>query len=282
MTKKILLTGANGFIGRHVLSYLKEEGYTPDTPGRAVLNVNDADSVDTFLKENKYDILLHFANISPGTNPVDKTENILEYTLRGFANFAKHADKFEKIIYSGSGAEYDKRFDIKSVAEEDIGRTIPADAYGLAKYINNLVTRGSKNIYNLRIFGCYGPYDVKTKFIRDAVDCVLQGQPITIRQNCFFDYLYVQDYARIVKHFIENEPSFHDYNVCTGKRISLYEIAEIVNRQMGSNAGIIVAKEGLNKEYSAANNRLLSEIPDFKFTNIEDGIAKQIAWQKEI
>lgn len=278
--KKILLTGGTGFIGRNIFPILQSK-YEIKSPRRNELNINDENSVDEYLSENNFDILIHCANITPGKNPVDKVENMLEYTIKAFLNFQKHSDKFEKMFYLGSGAEYDKRNDIISIKETDIGNSIPVDAYGLAKYVINQIARGSKNIYNLRIFGCYGPTDAKTKFIRDCIDCCLEHRPITIRQNCYFDYMYVEDLAGIIDKMINSELKHHDYNICTGKKIDLLTIAKIVDRKMQSNLGIEIAKEGLNKEYTANNDRLLNDIGDFVFTSIDEGIQKQIDWQKE-
>lgn len=277
--KKILLTGGTGFIGGNILPILQKK-YEVKFPRRNELNINDESSVDEYLSNNKFDILIHSANITPGKNSVDKMENMLEYTIKAFLNFQKHSDKFEKIFYFGSGAEYDKRKDIVLIKETDIGNSIPVDPYGLAKYVINQIARGSKNIYNLRIFGCYGPTDAKTKFIRDCIDCCLEHKPITIRQNCYFDYMYVEDLARIIDKMINSELNYHDYNICTGKRIDLLTIAKIIDKKMQNNQGIKIGQEGLNKEYTANNARLLSDIGTFDYTCIEDGIQKQIDWQK--
>ena len=277
--KKILLTGGTGFIGGNILPILQKK-YEVKSPRRNELNINDESSVDEYLSNNKFDILIHSANITPGKNSADKMENMLEYTIKAFLNFQKHSDKFEKIFYFGSGAEYDKRKDIVLIKEMDIGNSIPVDPYGLAKYVINQIARGSKNIYNLRIFGCYGPTDAKTKFIRDCIDCCLEHKPITIRQNCYFDYMYVEDLARIIDKMINSELKYHDYNICTGKRIDLLTIAKIIDKKMQNNQGIKIGQEGLNKEYTANNARLLSDIGAFDYTCIEDGIQKQIDWQK--
>ncbi|MDR1695375.1 MAG: NAD(P)-dependent oxidoreductase [Endomicrobium sp.] len=278
--KKVLLTGASGFVGRNILAFL-EKHYEVKAPKRQELNVVDEHSVDNYLKDNKFDIVVHCANISPLNNPADRSENILEYTLRAFLNIAKYSGDFEKIIYTGSGAEYDKRFDIKMAKEEDIGKHIPADHYGYAKYILNTIARNSENIYNLKLFGCYGPTDAKTKFIRDAIDCCLENKAVSVRQNCFFEYLYVGDLAEIIHWFIENKPKYHDYNMSTNTPTDLVTIAQMVADKMGNRKKIEIAKEGLNKEYTASNQRLVSELKNFRFTTLSEGIDKQIAWQAD-
>lgn len=279
MRKKVLVTGATGFIGRNIIPILAKN-FDILAPRRNELNLIDKKSVEAYFTNNTFDIVIHCASANPGKNCLDKQENMESDIISAFDNLAMFAERVEKVICLGSGAEYDKNYDIKMITEEEIGRSIPDTAYGRAKYIINEKVRKSKNIYNLRIFGCYGPTDAKTKFIRDAIDCCLENKAITIRQNCYFDYMYVEDLAEIMKWFIENTPKYKDYNVVTGKPIDLLSIAKIISEKMDNTKGIEIANEGFNKEYTASNKRLLDEMKEFCFTPIEIGIAKQIEWQK--
>lgn len=273
------MTGAGGFIGRNILPLLRES-YSVIAPYRRELNTVDKKSVDEFLGAKRFEILLHLAVPRPGGNSSDKIENHFEDLIRGFLNFEHHSEKFEKIIYVGSGAEYNKARNIENAREEDIGGNIPGDPYGFSRYISNKIARGSSNIYNLRIFGCYGPSEMKTRFIRDAIDSSLRGEPISIRQDCLFDYLYVEDLAGVVRWFIENKPAYHDYNVVTGKPEYLSNIAKMIAEKTGNNKDIIIRQDGLNRAYTASNERLLREIGPFNFTSLSEGIDRQIAWQE--
>ena len=279
MKKKLLLTGGSGFIGRNIIPLLTKK-YDVFAPRRSELNLLDKNSLKDYFNKNNFQIIVHCAGANPSKNPIDKIENFQNDIVNAFDNIAVYYSHVEKILSLGSGAEYDKCFDIKMVTEDAIGKHIPDAPYARAKYIINEKIRKSKNIYNLRIFGCYGPTDAKSKFIRDAIDCCIENKPISIRQNCYFDYIYVEDLSGIISWFIENTPKYHDYNVVSGKPIDLFTIASIVAKQMDNKLGIVVAKKGLNNEYTASNERLLKEIGDFRFTPIEDGISKQIEWQK--
>ena len=275
--KKILLTGGTGFIGRNILSVLREK-YDVVAPTRAELNINDQGGIDAWLKENKADVLVHCAIVNPA-KAVDAGRSVLADTLKAFLCLTRHP--FEKIVYIGSGAEYDKAKNIVNVSEEDIGKRVPADEYGLAKYALNKIARSSKNIINMRIFGCYGPMEPERRFIRHAVDCCLKNEPVTIRQDCRFSYIFVKDLARAVLRVLESETRFHDYNICSGT-YKLSELAEIVKKQMNNPLPTQIGAEGFNNEYTAINTRFTKEFPDFEFTPIEQGIAEQISWQRSL
>jgi GDP-L-fucose synthase len=273
--QSILLTGGTSFIGRNILPLLQDY-YSVTAPRHTELDVCDQKIIDKYLTVNNFDILIHLA---AGHRNENEKKRALEI-LRSFFMLKKYSDGFQKILYIGSGAEYDQDYDIKTVAEDDIGKNIPKTPYALAKYILNDITRKSENIYNLRIFGCYGPFEASSRFVHHAITCCLKNEPITIRQDCYFEYLYVTDLVYIIRWFIENKPHYHDYNLVPGKPVLLSEIAQIVAQKMGNLKGIKILKEGLNNEYTANNQRLLSEIKNLKFTSMDEGIDRQIAWQK--
>lgn len=278
--KKVLLTGASGFVGSNVLPFLEKE-YRMYTPTRKELDVKRKDEVTGYLRDNEFDVVIHFASPSPVRSAqFDSYDRLFADSITIFKNFYQNRDLFGKMIYSGSGAEYDKRYDITNVKEEQIGQTVPMDDYGLSKYIINDLASKSNNIYNLRIFACYGPREYDTKFIRHCIRCSLKNEPITIRQNCYFDYLYVDDYARYLKYFIENTPLHHDYNAVSGKRISLKQIAEIVCEKMGNLHPVQIMQEGLNSEYTACGDRIKKETGITELISIEEGIEKMIEWEK--
>lgn len=279
--KNVLLTGGTGFIGRNIKPYLSER-CNLFTPNRFELNLYSEDDVRKYIVDNKIDIVIHSANPNPAKNKLDNQESMFEDSIRMFMNFYQARDCFDMMYTIGSGAEYNKSKDACMVTEDDEFRSVPYDSYGLAKFTINQIVAKSDKICNLRIFGCFGPTDHESKFITHAIRCCLKKENITIRQNCYFDYLHVMDLAKIIEYFIYNMPKHTSYNVCTGVRKSLYEIAEEVKRQMGTDNKIILLKDGFNKEYTASNKRLKKELGDYEFISIEDGITAQINYEKEI
>lgn len=281
---KILITGGSGFVGRNVKEYLEERGYDVSAPSSAELDCMDEDSVREYLHANRYDIVLHFAIYADETRVIKDRSVILEYNLRMFLHFQKCSDLYGRMIYSGSGAEYDKRYPIVMVSEEELRkRTLPGDYYGLMKRTVNQIIETSDNIYNFRLFGIFGKYEYwKTKYISNLCCKSMKGLPLSIRQNCYFDYLWIDDFCRMVERFIQlDKPKYHTYNAVRGEKIDLLSLAHIVNEIADDKREIFICREGYANEYTASNSRIMEELPDMQYTDIKTAVSKLYSWYKE-
>ncbi|MCI9487235.1 MAG: NAD(P)-dependent oxidoreductase [Lachnospiraceae bacterium] len=277
--KRILLTGGSGFIGRNLTEALNGE-YEIYAPSHKELELLDETAVCDYIRQNRIDDVIHAAVHVPMVNG---GEHELANDLRMFLNLTKNSGIVEKTLYFGSGAEYDKRFHIRMAKEEEIGDHIPETDYGLAKYTMNEIARNSDNIYNLRLFGIFGKYELfYIKFLSNLCCKAIYDLPLTVRRDCYFDFLYIEDLAGIVRWFLENTPRHHDYNVCSGKEYLLTELAGKVLRRSGKKLPVKLLSEERNLDYSASNERLRAEIPDLRITEIDPAIGELYGYYEGI
>lgn len=282
--KKLLILGGNGFAGKNLREYFQlfTTEYIIFSPSSSELNLLDEEKVSNYLEIERFDVIINAAISNPRRKSYLQGSRELDNDLRMFYNLERCSDLYGKMLYFGSGAEYDKRYPISKVTECDIGRSIPVSDYGLAKYIIGKNIDKSNNIYNLRIFGLYGKYEnYGTTFISGACCKVIKGLPISIRQNVFFDYLFIDDFCKIVQYFVDNTPRYHTYNLCSGTSIDLITIANKVREISGVNVPIYVCKEGLANEYTADNTRLMKEVGSFEFSQICDTIQSLYGFYRE-
>lgn len=255
--KNILITGARGFVGRNLKEALSEQ-YRVFAPLHSELELLDYDALARYVEKNKIESVVHAAIHVPMFNGVEKE---FFNDMQMFLNLEKLSAGLDKLLYFGSGAEFDKRFDITMVREEDWGRSIPVTEYGLAKYTMNRIARDSRNIYNLRLFGIFGKYELwQIKFLSNLCCKALFDLPLTVRKACRFDFLCIDDLAPVVSWFLENEPQFHDYNVCMGIPYELTDLTKMVNAIANKDLPIWVLSDGRNPEYTACADRLWNEI----------------------
>jgi len=262
----ILITGGSGFIGRNLVEGLKTK-YKIYAPSHKQLDLFDYKKVNTYIKKNKIKVVIHSA--------IKGGDMVFENTMRMFMSILYSIDHIDKFIHLGSGAEYAKTRDLKKVKEIDFGKFIPEDDYGFAKYLCSRIAQNNKKIITLRLFGIYGKYeDYRYKFIANSIVKNLLKFPIKIKQSVIFDYLYIDDFVKIVDDFIKKPSKHNFYNISPTKSISLIEIVKIINKISDYKSKIEVINKGLNFQYTADNKRLLSEIKGFKFTSYEEGIAR--------
>lgn len=279
--KKILITGFKGFIGSHLFKSFKEKF---KTHGRDIdtLNLLDAQAVSQYLKKMRFDVIIHAATWSDTRNSNHPPDEVLANNLNMFFNLVRHREDFGKLIYYGSGAEYGRQALPPKTKEDYFNTAIPDSAYGLSKFIMAQYTLTSDNVYELIPFSVFGPgEDWRIRFISNACCRDIFDLPITIKKNVVYDYLYISDLVKITEWFVKNTPLEHRYHLCSGKPYGLYSLAKMVQAYSGKKKEIIIAQDGLGREYSGDNSKLLKLIDNVQFTKMEDAIASLYQWYLE-
>ncbi|MDF2944236.1 MAG: WcaG [Herbinix sp.] len=273
--KKLLILGSTGFIGKNMYDYFKDK-YLVYAPMKIQLDALSEINIYEHLSKNYYDVIINALDIR------EFNQYYLEHRLRMYTNLERFNNLYGKMIYFGSGAEYARELPINSIVEDEFDRKIPEDTYGFCLHQISKSAMISKNIYNFRLFGIFGKYEIwQKRFISNAICKALYGYPITIRQNTVFDYLFIDDLCKIVEWAIEATPNYHDYNAVSGKKYDLKELADIINTITKNSAPVLIASEGYDKEYTASCGRLMNEIYNYKSEPIEDSIRKMIAWYQQ-
>ncbi|MEK7577106.1 MAG: NAD-dependent epimerase/dehydratase family protein [Patescibacteria group bacterium] len=276
----IFLTGGSGFIGRNILEQLGEK-YAIIAPTHKQLDLGNVDSVEAFLKQNPVDVVVHTANV--GGNRAEKNvSNVMSYNLRIFFNLVHNHRYFKKFIYLGSGAQYGKQSSLIRVREEALDTRIPTDEFGLYKYVcAKFIEETPLNMLNLSIFGIYGKHEEYAfRFISQSLCRVLFDLPIVIKQNVKFDYIYVDDFIRILQYFVEHDQQYRTYNIGTGIPIDLVTIAQRIVIITKKNIPILLEKKGLNLEYTCATDRLRKELSSVQYTDFDTALSRLYDWYK--
>ncbi len=278
----ILITGAEGFVGRNLAELFLDKKYHVLSPTRDELDLTNFDSVGHYLKSNPVETIIHCATtLREGTlYPPNTCQN----NLRMFFNLQQHMTPAMKIINLGSGSEYDRKFWHKKMPEDFFGAHIPEDEHSYAKYLISkyISDTDNENLICLRIFGIFGKYeDYRYKFISNAIVKNLLKMPIVINQNVVYDYICINDYFRIVEFFVKNKTKYRIFNVTPTESIDLLTIAAYINKISQYKSDVHVLNQGIGVEYSGNNAKLLSEIGNFQFTPYELSIRDLYEYYKE-
>ena len=267
----LLITGGAGFIGRALQEFLHARySYTIYAPSSKELDLSKEAAVSSYIKAHKISHIIHLANRGGGRDTMGLTD-LAEYNLRMFFAIMSQADRVERVLHFGSGAEYSKHKPIVSASEPSYLESLPLDSYGFYKGVCSRFIESTRgNVICLRIFGCYGAGEnYRYKFISNAIVKNLLHLPITIYKDCIFDYIYIDDLLRIIDHFLHASISSLDhrvYNASSGSGILLSELAKIINATSPYKSPIHFIESGLNNQYTSDNSRLLSAMPALKLT----------------
>lgn len=267
----ILLTGSGGFIGKHLNEYLNNN-YTVLAPRSRELNLLNLSEVDKYFQNHKIDLIIHCAAVGVRIKTDATNDDVAKPNITMFDNLVKHTSNDCKMIVLGSGAEYDKSNPIVNIKEEDFGKSIPQDPYGYSKYKISKKIENLDNILNLRLFGVYGTGESSSRVTSSIINSITNNNVIELNQNVRFSFIYIDDFCKIIEHFVQNFPKEKFINVAQPDTITIKKLAEIANSLNNGHSSIVFKKSGMNNEYTADTKLLKNLLKNFKFTPYESGL----------
>jgi nucleoside-diphosphate-sugar epimerase len=275
--KTVLVTGASGFIGGYTTPLLVKEGYTVLAPPHSELDLFDFGAVESYCRTNKPELLIHLAW------KVNRTA--LENTrwFQASKNLFRHFyhSGGEQAIAMGSGLEYDPAF---GYMNEDFTPHRPDNLYGVAKYytgssLARIADANGGTFTWARLFYTFGYGKWETRLMPDLIKNLLQNKPVMVRNPNFVgDYLYVKDVASIIVKLIERNVGV--INVCSGRPVSMKEVAEYIGAKIGNPDNIAYDFTTPSGLYIGDNSKLQGLGITPKYT-LEQGLDETIAMWKE-
>jgi GDP-L-fucose synthase len=237
---------------------LQGSSYEITNLARNDLNVLNQHDIEKYLNEHNFDVLVHTA-ILGGRRTKEENGDVTHYNLLMLENLLKYSHKFKMIINFDSAAIYDRSTDILNRKECDI-YTIPTDYYGFSKYVIYQRSLQYNNVYNFRIFNIYHTNEEPDRFIKSCFNAEKNKKPITIFEDKYFDFVYEDDFVKIVKYYFDNVDNpnklLKTINICYEKKYKLSEIAKLIIKN--ENLIMIENSNVSNKNYSGNNSLLKS------------------------
>jgi len=279
----ILLTGGNGFLAKELRKYFSAgpKKIRVFSPGRDTLDVADPANVRLFFEQIDIDVVVHTA-IKGGKRSHQDSIDDLFTNVAMYQNLLNFSHKFKIMFNFGSGAEFDRRYPIDLAVEEDIEERLPQDYYGMSKnLISRQILKKDDNIYNLRLYGCFGEFEEEQRLFRGCYDKLSTGQNAIIPQDKYMDYFYAQDVGKVISHMVAHrkESLPRDINLCYPTKSRLSEYAGQVKSLTDSPGDVIIEDNTIGKPYTGDSSKL--DEFNIDFTGIEGGIHECLrSWNK--
>ncbi len=272
--KKILLTGSEGFVGKHLVDFFSQkDGFTLHAPKLQEWNLTSSDDVSDYLRATQPDIIIHSA--TSNTQGKGYADDVCEQNLRMFFNLLRYRKEGCVIYTLCSGSSYAREHWVEDMSEDYLGEHIPSDGQGFSKYVIASHARHLKNVVTLRLFGIFGEHeDHRYKFISNTIAKGVAGIDVLLFKDAKYHYLDVADFCTILADLIGHGIHSGEFNVVPDEAVTIKEIIDMVNRNTGIEKPFEVATPGTGRPYTGSNQRLHGALRNLSFTPMAASIQR--------
>ncbi len=319
-SKKILITGAAGFIGFHLAKKLLEQNVTvvgfdninnyydvslkyarldilKKYPRFTFVKGDLADdaAVNKMFAENKFDIVVNLAAQAGVRYSIENPRAYIDSNVIGFFNIleACRHNPVEHLLYASSSSVYGNQQKTPFSTDDNVDS--PISLYAATKKSNELMAYTYSHLYGipatgLRFFTVYGPYGRPDMAYFGFTKKIYAGQPIKIFNNgdMYRDFTYVDDIVQGIENMLCNPPREQNgaqhkvYNIGNNKPEKLMVFIETLEKALGKTAQkeYLPMQPGDVYQTYADVSELMKDF-DFKpSTSIETGLNKFAEWYK--
>jgi nucleoside-diphosphate-sugar epimerase len=289
-----MLTGATGFVGRHVLAALAEAGHDVHAVARRRgpyargVSWHEADLLDgqQIVGQVRPEVLVHMAWYAEHARLWSSVESVrwVEASLallRAFADAGGH-----RAVMAGSCAEYE--WSRETYPESAALR--PATLYGAAKHGLHVVAGAYAEQAGIslawgRPFFLYGPFEAPARFVPSIVLPLLRGERAPMTDGSQLrDFLHVADAGAAFAALVDSSVT-GAVNIASGEAVSLRELATLIARHAGSpellDIGGMPRREGEPRSIVAEVQRLRGELGWAPRIALEPGVTDTVEWWRE-
>ncbi len=303
-SKRILVTGGAGFLGRHLLARLQSAGcHHVVAPSHGEYNLTSIDALERMFDLHRPEIVIHLAAVGGGigANRANPGRFFYENAIMGIQliEMARRRE-IEKTVVLGTICAYPK-FTPVPFREEDLWIGYPEETnapYGLAKKVLMVQCQayrqqyGTNAIYLLPV-NLYGPGDkfdlqsshVIPALIRKCLEAVAAGRDEIVLWgdgSPTREFLYVEDAAEGVFLATERYEKSEPVNLGSGMEISVRELATTIASMTGFEGRIVWDTNRPNGQprRSLDVSRAEREFGFRAATSFEAGLRNTIDWYR--
>ena len=291
MKTKVLITGANGFIGSNLLNYLENKNFElyawfhSQTSNKESFKINlvdirnEEDVLESYSKILP-DIIIHLAAFTSPMNSWNNPISCFNINLLGTINLLqaiiKNSYKPAKLLFIGTSGVYNEEIKHCLIKEQSIQN--PMDPYALSKFISEKYITLCKKKHDLQTL-IIRPFSIigagkKNDFCSDIAKQIVQienGVKSKLEVGNLEierDFLDVRDAVKAIFLLMTKDTPYEEYNICSGKGIKLSKMIDIFSKISTKDIKVII-----NKKFIRNN--------DIKFRVGSNDRLAQIGWKSQ-
>jgi nucleoside-diphosphate-sugar epimerase len=303
MDRVILVSGANGFLGRHVLKALSGKQGTqivgvdlqdnmPQSFESEIeykkADLENASELDDLVSSDELHAIVHLAGVLSKDDSIETHRLVFEANTGATLNMLELARKSGAVfVFPSTGLVYG---DCKAPFTEDMTPS-PGDFYATSKLLSERLIALFSLRYDIRavIFRpsiIYGPGQTGSMFIPSLIRSILKKQefPMTPGEQTR-DFIYVDDVVEAIIRAIENEEISATYNLSYGHSVSIREAAHLAESLAGVSGCIRLGQKPYREkevwEYALDNTKIVRELGWKPKTGLEEGLKRTVEWMRK-
>ncbi len=307
---KVLVTGANGFIGSHITRKLLNEGYDVGIIKREQsdlwrikdildqlttynADLSNTDNVMEVIADFKPNNILHLATYYAVQHQPQEIQLITNTNVTGTLNLLEASKENSVNLFVNTSSCFVYEESNYKISEENNLR--PLNLYALSKINSEEACTFYSNNYGLktvtfRIFPPYGPADHQRRLIPFVINNILNDEKLEMTSGKQkWDFIYVEDIADAYIKVIQNSGQIknHDiFNLGTGQAFSIREVVSILNNLMENKVqpvwGAIPQRENeiwnMYADIQKANDKINWQ-PEM---SLKEGLKLTLNWYKKL
>ena len=294
---RVLITGINGFVGKHLSAYLKSKNF--DILGLDITkgadlqgDIADADFVLNMLDQQSFDAVIHLAALADIKKTTEDPYSTYKVNCFGTLNLLELAARkdVDRFLYASSANVYGVPADRPATEATPFNPRLPYDyskvvsetlvrSYALHKKLKTSITRS---------WLLFGEWEPQTRAVPRFVRACLSDQKIPLFNSGrdVTDPTYAQNYGRIAELILTKEESIGEaFNVGTGNKMSIREMAETIKKVTNSKSEVelLPPRTEFEKDpqISYPSIEKLEKRLGYKpIVSFEEGIARVVEWIK--
>lgn len=266
---KVLITGAGGFIGRHLIQTLSQTGSAElfalsrgatDIPNATVLqgDVLDSGRIEEIFSAHSFDVVYHLAAITEHHKIVDDKAATFYTNLQGTINllesFNRHC-KGAAFIYASTGKVYGKTNEMPITESAYVN---PQNILGKTKRITeeviDLYATPENHYVSCRIFNIYGEGQKRSFVVPTIIDQLDRPEIILGALHDLRDYLYVDDLISALIACGKNAGNFANVdwvNIGSGAPANVEDILRVISELTNKKLNVSVDVSRLRTDETA-------------------------------
>ncbi|MFP6730772.1 MAG: NAD(P)-dependent oxidoreductase [Alphaproteobacteria bacterium] len=277
--KKLLVTGAGGFIGRPAAAACAALGFEVHGVGRE-FDLTDGGARRALINDIRPSHLLHLAWETRHGYFWTAPEN--ELWLDATVDLARCFQEAggQRAVFAGSCAEYDWTAMDQGVCRENTTPCRPATLYGQAKQAahDRIAESGLSYAWG-RLFLLYGPYEAEARLAPSIIRASLKGEAAELKEpDAIRDFLDARDAGAALAALLADDVA-GPVNIASGTGIAIADLAQRLSRLAGGPDPIAPEKAVPDPPRLVADiSRLKQEVGFTPARDLDQGLADAVNW----